>query len=149
MDAQGYLPVPGHICPVCGSVAGFVLEARDKAIAYKGHTAIIPGLTLRYCTMCGEGFDAGNADMQRMADTLQAFMRDIDTAQAAKLRATRKRLGLKQAEAAALFGGGINAFSEYERGIRQPSKSTLLLLQLLDRHPELLAEVRQSAQVGA
>ena len=58
MDAQGYLLVPDHICPVCGSVAGFVLEARDKAIAYKGHTAIIPGLTLRYCTACGEGFDA-------------------------------------------------------------------------------------------
>ena len=36
-----------------------------------------------------------------------------------------------------MFGGGINAFSEYERGIRQPAKSTVLL----DRNPELLAEV--------
>ena len=149
MVAQGYSTVPDHICPECGSGAGFVFEARDKAIVYKGHTAIIPMLALRYCRACGEGFDAGNADMQRMADTLQTFMRDIDAAQAAKLRATRKRLGLKQAEAAALFGDGVNAFSEYERGIRQPSKSTLLLLQLLDRHPELLAEVRQSAQVSA
>ena len=34
---------------------------------------------------------------------------------------------------------------EYERGIRQPAKSTVLLLKLLDRHPELLAEVRLAA----
>jgi HTH-type transcriptional regulator/antitoxin MqsA len=145
MKTSDFSTIPDHICPACGSGAGFVTEARDKAIDYKGHTAVIPALTLRYCTLCGEGFDAGNTDMQRMADTLQTLMRGIDTAQAAELRATRKRLGLKQGEAAAIFGGGVNAFSEYERGIRQPSKSTLLLLQLLDRHPELLAEVRQAA----
>lgn len=149
MDAQGYTTVPDTICSVCGSAAGFVTEARDKAISYKGHTTTIPMLTLRYCSACGEGFDAGNADMQRMADALQAFMRDVDAKQAAELRATRKRLGLKQAEAAAIFGGGVNAFSEYERGIRQPSRSTLLLLQLLDRHPELLNEVRQFAHTSA
>ena len=145
MNSQGYSTVPDHLCPVCGSSAGFVTEARDKAINYKGHTVVILALTLRYCTVCNEGFDADNTDMQRMADTLQTFMHDIDAAQTAQLRATRKRLGLKQAEAAAIFGDSTHAFSEYERGIRQPSKSTLLLLQLLDRHPELLAEVRQSA----
>ena len=39
-------------------------------------------------------------------------MRSVDALQATELRATRKRLGLKQAEAAAIFGGGINAFSK-------------------------------------
>ena len=72
-------------------------------------------------------------------------MDTVNAAQLAQLRTTRKRLGLKQAEAAAIFGGGVNAFSEYERGIRQPSKSTVLLLKLLDRHPELLDEVKASA----
>ena len=86
-----------------------------------------------------------DSEMQRMADALRDFMRSVDARQATELRATRKRLGLKQAEAAAIFGGGINAFSEYERGIRQPAKSTVLLLKLLDRHPELLAEVRLAA----
>jgi len=104
MNAQGYSTVPDHICPACGSDAGFVTEARDKAINYKGHTAIIPALTLRYCTTCGEGFDAGSADMQRMADTLQTFIRGVDLEQATQLRATRKRLGLNQGEAAVIFG---------------------------------------------
>lgn len=57
------------------------------------------------------------------------------------MRVTRKKLGLRQAEAGALFGGGASAFSEYERGKTQPHKSTVKLLKLLDRHPELLAEV--------
>jgi len=57
------------------------------------------------------------------------------------VRVWRKRLGLTQKRAADLFGGGINAFSEYERGKTQPSKSTVLLLKLLDKHPELLKEI--------
>ena len=63
-------------------------------------------------------------------------------AAAAELRAIRKRLGLKQAEAGKLFGGGTSAFSEYERGKTQPHKSTVLLLRLLDKHPELLKELQ-------
>ena len=39
-------------------------------------------------------------------------------------------------------GGGVTAFSEYERGKTQPHKSTVLLLELLGKHPELMQEVR-------
>jgi YgiT-type zinc finger domain-containing protein len=78
MKSSGYATVPDHICPTCGSNAGFITEARGKAIDYKGHIAVIPTITLRYCTMCGEGFDIGCTDMQRMADTLQNFMCDVD-----------------------------------------------------------------------
>ena len=52
------------------------------------------------------------------------------------------QLGLRQVEAGHLFGGGSSAFSEYERGKTQPHKSTVLLFKLLDRHPELLDELR-------
>ena len=51
-------------------------------------------------------------DIQRMAEAVREIMRGVDARQATELRATRKRLDLKQAEAAAIFGGGINAFSE-------------------------------------
>jgi Antitoxin component of bacterial toxin-antitoxin system, MqsA len=51
-------------------------------------------------------------------------------------------LGLRQAEAGQLFGGGASAFSGYERGKTQPHKSTVLLLKLLDRPPNLLSELR-------
>jgi len=64
---------------------------------------------------------------------------------AAELRAIRKRLGLKQAEAGRIFGGGVSVFSAYERGKTQPHKSTVLLLRILDKHPELLDEMLQEA----
>jgi len=48
---------------------------------------------------------------------------------------------LTQREAARIFGGGLNAFSLYERGKAKLPKSTLLLLKLLDQHPELLKDV--------
>lgn len=54
----------------------------------------------------------------------------------------RKKLGLGQREAAEIFGGGINAFSRYETGKTKPPLALVKLFKLLDRHPDLLREVR-------
>jgi HTH-type transcriptional regulator/antitoxin MqsA len=54
----------------------------------------------------------------------------------------RKKLALDQREAAEIFGGGANAFSRYENGKTKPSLALVKLLKVLDRHPDLLNEVR-------
>ena len=54
----------------------------------------------------------------------------------------RKKLGLTQRQAAQITGGGHNAFSRYERGEAQPMPAVVNLFKILDKHPELLAEVR-------
>lgn len=54
----------------------------------------------------------------------------------------RKKLDLDQREAAEIFGGGINAFSRYENGKTKPPLALVKLFKLLDRHPNLLNEVR-------
>jgi HTH-type transcriptional regulator/antitoxin MqsA len=54
----------------------------------------------------------------------------------------RKKLQLDQKEAGRLFGGGANAFSRYENGKTKPPVALLKLLTLLDRHPDLLQEVK-------
>ncbi|EPA7320535.1 type II toxin-antitoxin system antitoxin MqsA, partial [Escherichia coli O45:H30] len=51
-------------------------------------------------------------------------------------------LSLTQKEASEIFGGGVNAFSRYEKGNAQPHPSTIKLLRVLDKHPELLNEIR-------
>ena len=56
----------------------------------------------------------------------------------------RKKLRLDQREAADIFGGGVNAFSRYENGKTKPPLALVKLLKVLDRHPELLKEVRAS-----
>ena len=68
---------------------------------------------------------------------------------AAVMRVTRKKLGLRRAEAGSLFGGGASAFSKYERGKTRPHKSTVKLLKLLHRHPKVLAEVDGSVALSA
>lgn len=54
----------------------------------------------------------------------------------------RKKLALDQREAAEIFGGGVNAFSRYENGKTRPPLALVKLLKVLDRHPELLNEIR-------
>jgi HTH-type transcriptional regulator/antitoxin MqsA len=54
----------------------------------------------------------------------------------------RKKLNLDQREASEIFGGGVNAFSRYETGKTKPSLALVKLLKVLDRHPDLLNEVR-------
>jgi HTH-type transcriptional regulator/antitoxin MqsA len=131
----------------CGSCGGKAMarDIRDAVSNYKGETITVRAVDGWFCPDCGEVEFAGEGEGARYSAEVRVAMNAINASQAAKLRATRKRLGLKQAEAAEIFGGGVNAFSEYERGIRQPSKSTVLLLKLLDRHPELLAEIRRVA----
>jgi HTH-type transcriptional regulator/antitoxin MqsA len=40
------------------------------------------------------------------------------------------------------FGLGKVAFSRYERGETRPPATIMKLLRLIERHPELLAEIR-------
>ena len=54
----------------------------------------------------------------------------------------RKKLNLDQRQAAEIFGGGVNAFSRYENGKTKPPLALVKLFKLLDRHPDLLGEVR-------
>ena len=97
-----------------------------------------------HCPVCGEcEFDAGEG--QRFSMTLETLRVEVNKQRAAALRASRKKLHLRQADAGHIFGGGASAFSEYERGKTQPHKSTVLLLALLDKHPELMNEVRPLA----
>jgi len=50
---------------------------------------------------------------------------------------------------AEIFGGGPNAFSRYENGKTRPPLSLVQLFKLLDRHPELLDEIREKKNLQA
>ena len=54
----------------------------------------------------------------------------------------RKKLDLDQREAVEIFGEGVNAFSHYENDETKPPLALVKLLKVLDRRPDLLAEVK-------
>src|SRR5699024_5762445 len=94
-----------------------------------------------HCPVCGDvEFDGGEA--QRYKDALEAISQTIAHEDAVTLHAIRKRLGLTQKAASELTGGGHNAFSRYERGEARPMPAVLNLFRVLDKHPELLTELR-------
>lgn len=128
-------------CLQCDDGTLLVHAARDMDFTYRDQTSTVAAVSGWHCPVCGEcEFDDGEGT--RYSAAMDIFAATVDRELADSLRAIRKKLGLKQADAARLFGGGINAFSEYERGKTRPPRATVVLLRLLDRHPELLAEIR-------
>jgi HTH-type transcriptional regulator/antitoxin MqsA len=54
----------------------------------------------------------------------------------------RKKFALHQREASEIFGGRVNAFSRYENGKTKPPLALVKLLKVLDRHPDILVEIK-------
>lgn len=129
-------------CPACGA-AELIRDTRDLPYIYKGETTAIPAVTGDHCPACGESvLDREQGD--RYSELVGAFQRQVNAAFVAPgyITEVRKKLALDQREAAEIFGGGVNAFSRYETGKTRPPLALVKLLKVLDRHPELLAEVR-------
>jgi HTH-type transcriptional regulator/antitoxin MqsA len=125
-------------CMSCG-FNGMVHESRDLPFAYKGVNTIFHSVEGWYCPACG---DAELDDMSSYSNALDSFSAEVDTSIAKELARIRKRLKLTQQQAALLSGGGVNAFSRYERGEAKPLSAVVNLFRLLDLHPELLKEIQ-------
>ena len=129
-------------CPSCGA-AELVHDTRDILYTYKGEITSIPAVTGDFCPACCEVIlDSLEAD--RYGAAVRAFNRQVNASivDPEFIISVRKKLDLDQREASEIFGGGINAFSRYENGKTRPSLALVKLLKVLDRHPELLAEIR-------
>ena len=129
-------------CPVCGG-AELVKGVRDMPYTYRGETTVICDVQGEWCHKCGDGVLDIN-DGERVSKSMLAFNKQVNASlvDPTYITAVRKKLCLDQREAADIFGGGVNAFSRYETGKTKPPLALIQLLKLLDRHPELLAEVR-------
>lgn len=129
-----------HHCLNCDA-AEMILETKDITVTYKNLTAMVPAIAGWHCPNCGEIEFSDDDGSRRHMDAMNTLVQKHKDLTKTFIKSTRKKLHLTQAEAAKVFGGGVNAFSEYERGITQPHPSTLKLLHVLDKHPELLEEV--------
>ena len=129
-------------CPVCGA-AELIHDTRDLLYTYKGETTVIAAVTGNFCSACAESvLDA--VESARVMCEMRAFAKQVNAAivDPSFIVKVRKNLALDQREAAELFGGGVNAFSRYENGKTKPPLALVKLFKLLDRHPDLLNELR-------
>lgn len=117
---------------------------RPFVVTYKGKsvTVELPGY---YPEHGDEGVHVGD-DMAVTDMALRALKEEAEGIPSpATIKRVRQKLRLSQREAGGLLKVGENAFDKYERGLVEPSGPTSQLLRLLDRHPELVNELRQSA----
>jgi HTH-type transcriptional regulator / antitoxin MqsA len=129
-------------CLSCGQ-GEMVHAVRDVPYTYKGHHRVIEKVRGWHCSHCTEvEFDAGEG--VRFAEAIKQIAKEIDARDAAELVRIRKKLKLTQQEAALLTGGGPNAFSRYEHGKAKPVQAVSNLFKLLDRHPDLLKELKSA-----
>ena len=116
-------------------------SVRPFVVAYKGKciTVELPGY---YPENGDEGIHVGDdmAVTDAAVRTLKEEIEGIPTP--GTIRRVRQKLNLSQREAGGLLKVGENAFDKYERGLVEPSGPTSQLLLLLDRHPELVKDLR-------
>ena len=128
-------------CLQCDDGTELELKIKDVTVQANGVNRVVPEVAGWHCPKCGEIEFVDQDSSERHMAAMNSVWEGARAGESVSLRSIRKKLGLKQAEAGRLFGGGVSAFSDYERGKTQPHKSTVLLLKLLDRHPELLKEL--------
>jgi HTH-type transcriptional regulator / antitoxin MqsA len=131
-------------CPFCGNET-YQHQIKPMTLQYKSHPITVnqPGY---WCNECMEGVIGGD-DRKSTQKELQAFRARIDGLLTPdEVRTIREKLNLTQQKASEIFGGGINAFSRYERGETPIPKPLSQLLQLLYKNPCLLDELLHSPQ---
>ena len=129
-------------CPICGA-AELIHDTRDLPYTYKGESTVISSVTGDFCPACAESI-LNTMESDRVMREMRAFSKQVNAAYVdpGYIAKVRKKLALDQREAAEIFGGGINAFSRYENGKTKPPLALVKLLKVLERHPDLLNEVR-------
>ncbi len=114
---------------------------RPFEVFYKGEKIIVdlPGY---YPDDDGDGVHGGK-DMSAVDDALRQLKESIEGVPTpATIKRVRAKLHLSQREAGAVFKVGENAFDKYEGGLIEPSGLTIQMIKVLDRHPELVGDLR-------
>jgi HTH-type transcriptional regulator/antitoxin MqsA len=126
-------------CEICGEHAA-IHEIRPAEYTYKGQSFTIEQPAI-WCNVCGEAVISGEDNMGTAVD-MQTEKAKIDgILPPLSIKQVREDLGLTQKEAGNIFGGGVNAFSRYERGINPPSQALSLLLLSLESDQKSLKKL--------
>lgn len=130
-------------CPICEEGT---LEARvgTNEVEYKGQGKTIP-MHYSECACCGSD-QASSADLRKNKRLMIEFKKEVDGLLTGKeLKEIRLELGLTQADAAKIFGGGPVAFSKYEADDVAQAESMDKLLRLAHAVPEAYAHLTHNS----
>lgn len=134
-------------CPVCGSKT-LTAATHELAMTYGGRKLVVTDLEHYECAVCGSDPAFPGQIKRNELKIADAKRRSLRLLTSGEIRDFREELGLSQAEAAELFGGGANAFSKYERGEVIQSVPMDRLLRTVHAHPYLAKFLRAECSDG-
>jgi HTH-type transcriptional regulator/antitoxin MqsA len=126
-------------CPACGD-SEMVTKIQDETLSYGGQSLTLHSMKGDFCPACGDGIWDEESYL-RYTEAQSAVVRAVKGDVSADIRRIRKSLKLTQTELSEVVGIGKVAFSRYERGESRPPNPLVKLLKLVERHPDLLAEM--------
>lgn len=126
-----------RVCPACGEGRLEPTEASQRV----EHADVHEALPLHYavCDACGSEI-AGASEARANKRTMTAFRKRAEgLLTGTEMRQARRAMGLTQAQAAELFGGGKVGFSRYENDDVAQSEAMDSLVRICLEHAENLA----------
>lgn len=132
-------------CPIC-EIGQLALHTEKVVVEHLGQQGQIES-QYAVCDGCGSE-QAGAAEARFNKRAMIAFKKQVQgLLTGAELQALRKHWGLKQADAAKVFGGGPVAFSKYEADDVMQSEAMDKLLRLAAEVPAALHKLVADASV--
>jgi HTH-type transcriptional regulator/antitoxin MqsA len=118
-----------------------VTKSCDEILSYGGKSVVLHGMKGEFCPECGEGvWDVES--YRRYTEEQSKLLDSINS----EIRRIREKLNMTQVQLAEVVGVGKMAFSRYERGESRPAAPLVKLLRLMERHPELLPEIKEPTE---
>ena len=131
---------------VCDLCQEGTLEVKQglNSVTYKNNTRELE-TSFCECDVCGVEMtlpEQTRDNKRRMT----SFKKEVDGLLTGfEVRALRERLGLTQADAAKVFGGGVVAFSKYENDDVSQSEAMDRLMRLAECFPQVLEKLKLDA----
>lgn len=134
-------------CPICNAGKLAFYQASDQ-IQYKGQNLSVD-VEYAVCQQCGEEMILPDQIKRNDCRVRDAWRKADGLLTGAEIAELRKKLGLTQQEAAKVFGGGVNAFSKYERGevIQSEGMDKLMRLALEEKPVNVYKWLRKHADL--
>ena len=136
-------------CPICVEDTEIVTISEPEEMEIRGEKIVVEMKYYR-CEECGEEFHIVTKDDDPFAAAYREYRRRKGWVQPEEIKAFREKLGLTQGQFSDLLGIGIATLNRYENGALQTDANNQLLslciedpdnlIQLMDAHPEALAE---------
>jgi HTH-type transcriptional regulator/antitoxin MqsA len=130
-------------CPECGTI--MLPSTADLSAIVNEEKVTVPDVQHLRCPACGEvllGYESAKALQERGVDL---YRQAHGLLGADEIRALRQRLGLTQAQFAALLHLGLNTVSRWESGRNVQSGAMDLLLKIIRDVPGTLGYLKQQA----